>query len=63
MCRSGAGRPEGRRGGLLARVDLLMAALNADLSALGAELQGSGGRGEAQVRASAAEGSGDGPHA
>lgn len=57
--------------GLLAQMDLLMAALNADLSALDAELQDSGGRGEApgasgggcaaEARVSAAEDSGDGP--
>ncbi|MEU5466121.1 hypothetical protein AB0H06_31635, partial [Streptomyces althioticus] len=37
----------GPQGGLLAQMDLLMAALNADLSALDAELQGAGGRGGA----------------
>ncbi|MGC5234764.1 hypothetical protein [Streptomyces albogriseolus] len=57
--------------GLLAQMDLLMAALNADLSALDAELLDSGGRGEApgasgggyaaEARACAAEDSGDGP--
>ncbi|NEC53047.1 hypothetical protein G3I18_31520, partial [Actinospica acidiphila] len=63
----------GPQGGLLAQMDLLMAALNADLSALDAELQGAGGaggvggRGEApgasggglaeEARAAAAEGS------
>ncbi|MEU0910691.1 hypothetical protein [Streptomyces althioticus] len=61
----------GPQGGLLAQMDLLMAALNADLSALDAELQGAGGRGGApgspgggcaeEVRASAAEGSGSRP--
>ncbi|MER7867089.1 hypothetical protein ABTZ90_08585 [Streptomyces cellulosae] len=39
--------PGGPQGGLLAQMDMLMAALNADLSALDAELQGAGGRGEA----------------
>ncbi|MEU9754077.1 hypothetical protein AB0D90_13190 [Streptomyces althioticus] len=67
----------GPQGGLLAQMDLLMAALNADLSALDAELQGAGGAGRAggrgetpgasgggrteEVGASAAEGSGGGP--
>ncbi|MEU2989372.1 hypothetical protein ABZ772_02690 [Streptomyces griseoincarnatus] len=37
----------GPQGGLLAQMDLLMAALNADLSALDAELQGADGRSEA----------------
>ncbi|MGQ5578360.1 hypothetical protein BIU87_01005 [Streptomyces sp. ZS0098] len=37
----------GPQGGLLAQMDLLMAALNADLSALDAELQGAGGISEA----------------
>ncbi|CAL9314743.1 hypothetical protein SUDANB148_05279 [Streptomyces sp. SudanB148_2056] len=37
----------GPQGGLLAQMDLLMAALNADLSALDAELQGAGGKSEA----------------
>ncbi|MEV5150795.1 hypothetical protein AB0K81_02425 [Streptomyces werraensis] len=68
------GAAGGPQGGLLAQMDLLIAALNADLSALDAELQGSGGRGEtptasgapggvraAEVRASAAGGSKDGP--
>lgn len=32
--------PGGPQGGLLAQMDMLMAALNADLSALDAELQG-----------------------
>ncbi len=41
----GVGWPEGRRWELLAQMDLLMAALNADLSALDAELQGQGLRG------------------
>ncbi|MFF5339627.1 hypothetical protein ACH46L_15525 [Streptomyces althioticus] len=63
----------GPQGGLLAQMDLLMAALNADLSALDAELQGAGGaggRGEApgtpgggcaeEVRAPATEGAGGG---
>ncbi len=41
----GVGWPEGRRWELLAQMDLLMAALNADLSALDAELQGAGAQG------------------
>ncbi len=66
----------GPQGGLLAQMDLLMAALNADLSALDAELQGAGGRNEASgvtepsgpsgpsgggCAAEVGEGSGDGP--
>ncbi|MBJ6635328.1 hypothetical protein [Streptomyces sp. I5] len=63
----------GPRGGLLAQMDLLMAALNADLSALDAELQGAGGISEAsgpsgpsgggcaaEVGVAAGEGSGNG---
>ncbi|MEU6333004.1 hypothetical protein ABZ839_00795 [Streptomyces cellulosae] len=51
--------PGGPQGGLLAQMDMLMAALNADLSELDAELQGAGGRGEA--RGASAEESGDSP--
>ncbi|MEZ7154883.1 hypothetical protein OIE82_08140 [Streptomyces althioticus] len=50
----------GPQGGLLAQMDLLMAALNADLSALDAELQGAGGAGGAGGRGGAPGASGGG---
>ncbi|MEV0634035.1 hypothetical protein AB0I77_03475 [Streptomyces sp. NPDC050619] len=52
---AGAGQPRG----LLQQMEELMAALNADLSALDADLQSAGGAGQASAPASASIEEGD----